>query len=243
MLDNSHWSKKNEKFIISARDSLIDSVLRAGFDVIVDDTNLDPIHEETIKHKFGKLAEIEVKTFDVPLKECIRRDSLRPNPVGEKVIKKMYYKYLGGIDAVKPRTPTPGLPYAAIFDIDGTLALHNGRSPYDAEKCESDLLNEPVAELLKMVKKTGRKIIIASGRSDKYKPHTMRWLRYHGVEYDELLMRKEGDFRQDAIVKKEILDDILTRYNVFFTVDDRDQVVNMWRENGLTCLQVAPGDF
>jgi hypothetical protein len=27
------------------------------------------------------------------------------------------------------------------------------------------------------------------------------------------------------------------------TFDDRDKVVKMWRDNGIICFQVAPGDF
>jgi hypothetical protein len=58
------------------------------------------------------------------------------------------------------------------------------------------------------------------------------------------MMRKQGDFRRDSIVKKEIYDnDIKGKFDVEFVLDDRQQVVDMWREIGLKCLQVAPGNF
>lgn len=57
-------------------------------------------------------------------------------------------------------------------------------------------------------------------------------------------MRPEGDERKDSIVKQEIYEKyIKDRYNVRFVLDDRNQVVDMWREVGLKVLQVAPGDF
>jgi hypothetical protein len=57
-------------------------------------------------------------------------------------------------------------------------------------------------------------------------------------------MRKTDDNRKDCIVKKEIYETFIKdKYNVLFVMDDRNQVVNMWREQGLTCFQVADGNF
>jgi hypothetical protein len=57
-------------------------------------------------------------------------------------------------------------------------------------------------------------------------------------------MRKHNDFRKDAIVKKEIYEEkIADHHDVLCVFDDRQLVVEMWRELGLTCMQVAPGDF
>ena len=42
---------------------------------------------------------------------------------------------------------------------------------------------------------------------------------------------------EDHRMIRPIKDDVL------MTVDDRQRVVDMWRAEGLTCLQVAPGDF
>lgn len=57
-------------------------------------------------------------------------------------------------------------------------------------------------------------------------------------------MRKTGDYRKDCIVKEEIYrKDIEPIYDILFCVDDRKQVVDAWRELGLTCLQCAEGNF
>jgi hypothetical protein len=57
-------------------------------------------------------------------------------------------------------------------------------------------------------------------------------------------MRKTSDMRKDAVVKEEIYNEnILDKYNVLLVLDDRNQVVDFWRSKGLTCFQVAPGDF
>jgi hypothetical protein len=59
-----------------------------------------------------------------------------------------------------------------------------------------------------------------------------------------LLMRRDGDRRQDAVVKREALQDIRGRgYHPTIAIEDRDQVVKMWREEGLTCLQCAEGNY
>ena len=63
-----------------------------------------------------------------------------------------------------------------------------------------------------------------------------------GVNYHELLLRKDNDMRQDAIVKREILQR-LDKSRILFVVEDRSRVVEMWRAEGLTCLQCAPGEF
>ena len=50
-------------------------------------------------------------------------------------------------------------------------------------------------------------------------------------------------FMPDEILKKKMLDLFVDIDDVFMTVDDRQKVVDMWRGLGLTCFQVAPGDF
>jgi predicted kinase len=94
MFDNSFWSHKNEDFIVKVRNSLILMSVESGFDVIISDTNLNPDHEIQIRLLVEGKAEVEIKFLDVDVNECIRRDVLRQNPVGEKVIMDMYLKYL-----------------------------------------------------------------------------------------------------------------------------------------------------
>ena len=73
---------------------------------------------------------------------------------------------------------------------------------------------------------------------------TVTWLRKYKVGFDDFYIRKTGDFRKDNIIKSEIyMDHIRPKYNVMYVIDDRDQVVDMWRSLGLRVLQVAPGNF
>jgi predicted kinase len=142
---------------------------------------------------------------------------------------------------------------AIIFDIDGTLAdiSQDGRKDYKAfyEACVDDTLKINVAELYDMIKYFRYsdsydyldpiRIFICSGRPDDYRRQTETWLKGQLVTgYDYLLMRPSGDYRPDYIIKEEMLRNIQGQgYEVLFTIDDRQQVVDMWRRNGITCFQ------
>ncbi len=90
----------------------------------------------------------------------------------------------------------------------------------------------------------GKRVLLVSGREDKYREPTLRFLTKHQIEYEQLWMRATGDSRKDAIVKQEIFDRYIRDvYNIEFVLDDRNQVVELWRSLGLICLQVADGDF
>lgn len=241
MLDNSYFSKGNEKFALDIQDSIIKAALENGKNVIIDNTHLEPDHETRIRELIRGLAVLEVIDFrDVPLETCIKRDLKRINSVGEKVIRDMYNQFIAPSRAPKP-TYQPELPDAIICDLDGTLALISDRSPYDAANCGRDIVNEPVRSILQT---SGKAVLFVSGREDKFKPQTLAWLEKHNISFDSIYMRRSGDLRKDSIVKKEIYDEfIVDNYNVAFVLDDRDQVVRVWRDLGLTCLQVDYGDF
>ena len=148
-----------------------------------------------------------------------------------------------------------------IFDLDGTLALIDARRAkstnvngkmdwdtfFDPDNIQLDLPNQPVIEMAKMLKKQGHSIIIFSGRSKATKIATMEWLDQFGVQFDVLKMRPTGNgfqFMPDDQLKQKWLDDLFPdKDNILCVFDDRDKVVKMWRDNGLTCMQVAPGDF
>ena len=104
-----------------------------------------------------------------------------------------------------------------------------------------------VIELAKILRTAGYRILVVSGRPISWGDleigkETVAWLRENGVRYDHIFMRNGGDSREDTIVKQEILDK-LPKERIAYVLDDRDSVVKMWREAGLTCLQVAEGDF
>lgn len=133
-----------------------------------------------------------------------------------------------------------------ICDIDGTLAHMLDRSPYDPTKYHTDYADEVVVDIVKKYHADGYQIVICSGRDDTYMDVTEAWLQSNEVPYHEIFMRKAGDKRNDAIVKQEIWENDISgsgRFDVFFVLDDRNRVVEMWREQGLKVLQVAEGDF
>lgn len=242
MFDNSKWSSYNEKFVLKMRDLLIVEALLGGNNVIVDDTNLHPKHETRLKQlaKENKCG-FEIKDFtDVPVEECIKRDLKRSNSVGEKVIRDMYNQFLKRKE--EQYVPDKTLLKAFIFDIDGTLAIMGNRSPFEWSKVGLDTLNKPVYDVLWALL-SNNEIIIVSGRDSVCRKETEKWLSDNKISYTELHMRPEGNNEKDSIIKKRIFDDIKTRYNILGVFDDRNQVVEMWRSLGLTCFQVADGNF
>lgn len=247
MMNGTRNNAKTEKLIANARDALIRTALSTGRSVIVDDTNLVPSTVERLREIAQEFkASFEVQDFtDVPVQVCIERDLHRERSVGSKVIMRMYRDFL----APKPAeySPTPGLPSAVICDIDGTLALNVERSIYDYSKVSTDVPNEPIVALVKMLA-TQHELVFTSGREDVCEADTRAWLAKYVVDTDldqiKLFMRPADDKRRDAIVKREIFDaHIRGQYRVAYVVDDRNQVVEMWRQIGLTVLQVADGDF
>ena len=247
MLNCDRHSRRAEKLVANARDALIRTSLSTGRDVIVDDTNLVPSTVDRLKLIADELgANFEVKDFtDVSVQVCIERDLHRTRSVGSKVIMRMYRDFL----APKPEvySPDPSLPSAVICDIDGTLAFNTSRDIYDLTKVDTDTPNEPIISLVRMLA-IKHEIIFTSGREDVCEADTRAWLAKYVVDTDpdqiKLFMRPAGDKRRDAIVKREIFDaNIRDSYRVVYVVDDRNQVVEMWRQLGLTVLQVADGDF
>ena len=135
---------------------------------------------------------------------------------------------------------------AVIFDIDGTLADNSERQKYLSELRWDMFFNEmgndyPVKEVLELynlIKNSQQyKMIIVSGRPEKYKKLTEQWLTWNNIYYDDLYMRKDGDQRKDNVIKQEILKHIKEKYEISFAFDDRKSVVDMWRENGVFCFQ------
>lgn len=141
-----------------------------------------------------------------------------------------------------------------IVDIDGTVAdLAHRRGyvavkPYNWPAFEAgipfDTPHQHVIDVVNALYDAGWRIVMCSGRGEQSRTVTETWLKENGVKHHALYMRAEGDYRRDDIVKSELLDKIIEDgYNPSFTLDDRDQVVTMWRERGIPCFQVAPGDF
>lgn len=246
-----------EKFVEQIEKEMVIKCIYNEKDVCVDDTNLNP---KTIQ-MWQEIADeyhvqIEFKEFKVSMADAIKRDSERESRVGRKVIENFFRKYYPEEykeyytdvrlkDGTNKNNLPTNKPNVILCDLDGTLALHNGRNPFEYDKIHTDVINAHLSFLLSYIE-DGMKIVFVSGRegNEVARQQTREWLDNNGYVGCELLMRKQGDFRPDEEVKLEIYyNEIEPRYNVIAVFDDRDKVVKMWRENGLMCCQVYYGDF
>jgi phosphoglycolate phosphatase-like HAD superfamily hydrolase len=146
---------------------------------------------------------------------------------------------------------------AVIVDLDGTLAEFDhtevGHWVLGAEKhwdpFFEHMKHAPVIKdiqcLVDILKQQGQHILICSGRPESHKQHSVTWLEKHNIPFDGIYLRPDGaDAMPDEEVKKNLLEKIHSDgFLPWLVLDDRDAVVNGWRDLGLTCLQCAPGDF
>ena len=145
-----------------------------------------------------------------------------------------------------------------ICDIDGTIANCEHRKHYVTERPKNHEAfyagvkdDTPIWSVIGLVQTllayegSRTELVFVTGRPERCRTDTVEWLKHTHLYPNDytLLMRKDKDYRQDYIVKQEILDTHIDKSRVWLVLDDRKQVVDMWRRNGLTCLQVADGDF
>jgi predicted kinase len=253
MLDNGRHSPKNEKFINEVCDLITEKALKSGYDVISDNTNLrDDIFDQAcaIAQRIGNVRIFE-KFFEVTLKEALIRNSKRPESLPQDAIEGTYDRYLKNrrvevrdsyippVVTVSRRLAQTSLPKCIIVDVDGTVALNEGvRDYYDLTKVSND---KPCEDVILLVKDLARMfmVLMVSGREDSCYDDTQRWIRRYQIPCRLILMRKTGDSRPDAVVKKEIYkSQIEPYYHTVYVIDDRTKVVNMWRSLGLCVLQV-----
>lgn len=247
----------DERFVTTIQDSSIRAGLRAGKDVVVDNTNMVSRHVRSLMSIAQSMgADIEFKDFLVSLDEALRRDRMRASSVGDAVVRNYYTRFTRNgqmppipenIDTpplFAPYSPDLHLPRAMGFDLDGTLAHMTGRSPYDPTRYHEDVPDEVVRELAVLARASGHKIVVFSGRSEEYRSVCEAWLRRHSIPFDALIMRKAGDSRRDDIVKSELFDEFIApNYNFIAHFDDRNRVVKALRAKGIKVLQVADGNF
>jgi beta-phosphoglucomutase-like phosphatase (HAD superfamily) len=143
----------------------------------------------------------------------------------------------------------------AIFDMDGTLSdasrrqHHLLKEPKDWDGFFGDLhADAPIREIVSLYNELCASntydVAIFTGRPEKYRKMTEEWMLRHGLTPRPIHCRKDGDFRHDLIVKREIYDAFLKEGNeIAFIVEDRNSVVAMWREMGVVCLHCFDGNF
>ena len=256
-----NMSNHEERLIAEMTDAAIEKLLLKRCNVLIDATHCRKEYLNHYIERFNHLADISFKVFDVDYSTLAERCDKRFQNTGKFIPRSVLKKFVKELEVLKKEfdfSPRPkvdiyksataqdvSLPKAVICDLDGTLALIRNRNPYDATHCDEDELNVPVANLLRSFYDNGYKILLLSGRTERFHSPTVRFLEKHSVSYHQLWMRKDNDSRKDATMKREIFDtEIAGKYFIELILDDRNQVVDMWRkELQLTCFQVNYGDF
>src|SRR5262245_24972548 len=143
-----------------------------------------------------------------------------------------------------------------LCDIDGTLADSSHRlhliqgetKNWDAffDACDRDTPIKPMCDLVKSLHEHHR-VIFVTGRPARIRDKTIAWLGKFGLLFDNpphLLMRKDADHSPDFVVKEAMLKLMRTHgYKPKLVIEDRKQVVDMYRKRGLIVLQCAEGDY
>jgi predicted kinase len=246
----------SEELVTASEHAAIKAALKAGKDVISDNTNLRPKFAQAIADiGYALGAEVEVKVFEVTSSVGMSRVQERARSGGRlvppEVILKQHSQLAGTKDwkptkwVPVPYNGTPGKPDAFLYDLDGTVFHMNGkRGPFDWHKVHLDDPDEVVGDLVSSLWSSGLVAIAMSGRDESCRALSEQSLERAGIPFDEFFMRPEKDMRKDSIIKDELFEKhVAPYYNVRFVLDDRNQVVDMWRAKGLTVCQVAEGDF
>jgi predicted kinase len=243
-----NFNRKEEEVMQKESIAFAEALGLEGVNIIVDNTNLN----ESTRNRWKGVAQragmsyVEI-AMSVSLEECIARDAKREGieQCGRAVIERMAL--------FADLIPWQKSHAYVIVDMDGTLAdcshriHHVTKGNHDWDLFESKAMEDkprwPIINLVRILRSKGYDILIVSGRQiDRAGKSTVQWLDKYNIQYDHIFMRNGGDNRQDSIVKQEILDK-LPKDQIRYVLDDRNQVVEMWRKNGLTCLQVADGNF
>jgi hypothetical protein len=146
-----------------------------------------------------------------------------------------------------PETPT------LIADVHGTLSNFEHRLKFVKgdnpdwdqfnRELAADLPEEKVINILRLAHQVRWTIILVTGTPERYHGLLAAWLRRHNIPFSALFMRRNGDYRSDIDVKRDMFEENFADYNIQFILEDRDKVVAFWRSLGLTCLQVKNGAY
>lgn len=234
----ANWKWKWEKEVTQRTDELQHQAIAFGADIIFSDTNLNKHSREALKAMLEQEGyDVEIKVFYVDYDEAVRRDAVRPHGVGPWVIAEQFEKF--NLEFGNRIQQDERLPHIVLVDIDGTVALMNGRSPFEWERVGEDVSHEIVCSIVRGLHNQGKRIVFFSGRDGVCHEQTFDWLkeRFDGVT---LFMREPKDQRNDAIVKEEMYNKYIAgKYYVEAVIDDRPRVCKMWRRLGFNVIQVG----
>jgi predicted kinase len=254
---NTRASDSTEVAVSKMANALITNMLQQGKNVIADATHCKLASINDYIKQYKHLANIKFKVFDLPLDElkqrCTKRAAATGKIIGDDVVEKMYKDFITlkanfNFEPIncKPKIFTPlaidnTKPTCILCDLDGTVALPNGRSMFSPT--DEEVLNDtPVTTVIELLKLLASKhnIIFVSGRNETSRTATEQWIQQHiSIPYT-LYMRATNDMRRDSVVKKEILHTyILPSYAPLAVFDDRLQVIReCWNAEGVFCFNV-----
>lgn len=260
-----YWVPSREGMVTELKRSFACEATRKGYDIVVDNMNLNPKEvkwwEDVISVANSTTDfhyELEFKDFFISVEECIRRDAMREQPMGAKVIKDTWRRYQAFIikENIKKSLENKvkyvaGLPTAIIADMDGTLSLNTTGRPFYGDGAAEGMLTDiengaVVASIRAMCDGIDAELIVLTGREDtpEIRKATYNWLDEHYLLPDKLLMRPKGDYSPAQECKRAIYKKYIEgNYNVLAVFDDSQKCVDMWREEGLTCFQPNDGKF
>jgi len=262
-IGNGKYTMDHEDKVTQMENDAVDNCIKENKNMIIDATNLNPKYNKKwydIAEKYG--YEIEVKEFYIPYKEAMKRSKERRDKGGlyipRSVMSKFYRNYYNEkfeeemtdkrIKDVEIQDRN-SLRKCVICDLDGTLALHNKREPFEWEKLPSDVMDTRLKTMLEILDKSGVKIIFITGRPEKQgdidiKELTTKWLNHNGLYSYILYMRNKEDYRSGEITKKELYEiNIKPNYNCIGVFEDSNKCTEMWRSEGLLCLQPDNADY
>lgn len=246
-----------EKEVTDEQLKQVHEIMGLGYSVIIADTNLNPKFFyiwDNIAKEYN--AEVQKLLIYIPYWEAVKRDKARDRHVGHKAIEHFYKLYFP--DRLKDeltdkRIINESVDYSKddciICDLDGTIALHQGRSPYDWDKIPTDKMDKRMARIINRYYNDEVKIIFLTGRPEYVRDLTENWLKKNFNNLNmkieaALIMRDDKDNRKGAISKQELYEKyVKDRYNVLCVFEDSNSCVQMWRSLGLLTCQVANGDY
>ena len=253
-----YWVTSRENLVSSIKKNMAEEAINRGYDIVVDNMNLNPkevlFWKDMVKmanmDPDGYKYEIEFKDFFIPLEECIRRDAMRPNPIGEKVIRETWKRYKHFIQTseveryVNNLRKYTGKPKCIVIDMDSTMCFNTTKRPWFGEGAAEGMINDvPNIGMCDMIRKLQEDfvIVVATGRDTTQEAVTKEWLAKQGINADEFYFRTNKDYRKGVVVKKEQIEKILETYDIVSIFEDCEPIVQMYREMGLTVLQPNKG--
>ena len=244
----SGWSWKREDEVTKICNTKIAEMASAGIDIIISDTNLNRGRRNSLAARLKELGyDVSYQFFHgvcaeqhMFVDQCVKNDMKRRNPVGFETIHHQWLQFKENYpESIRKYVPDASLPKAIVVDIDGTVAKKGDRDVFDYSKVH---LDTPIPHVVDIVRRysSDHVIIFCSGRDDNCWEETLLWLEANDIPNNALLMRRTGDTRRDSIIKEEIFFKyIAPEYNVTFAIDDRKQMVQLWEDIGVPCLNVG----